>query len=80
MVDLGRKEFIARIRESSRGRLLCCSTPGTASILYFMFLKTSETGEPDSELAERRRSRQEPDHSQNDPPKLVGGDFHHWSC
>ena len=40
-----------------------------------MFLTTSKTGEPDSEMAERWRSRQQQDHSQNDTPKLVGGDF-----
>ena len=42
---------------------------------YILFLTTSKTGEPDSEMAGRRGSRQQPDHSQNDAPKLVGGDF-----
>jgi len=40
-----------------------------------MFLTTSKTGEPDSEMEERRGSRQQPNHSQNHTPKLVGGDF-----
>lgn len=40
------------LRELKDKAALCCSAPKMVSMLYFMFLKITETGEPDSEMAE----------------------------
>ena len=53
-----RQEGIYRqdLRELKDKAALRCSTPEMVSILYFMLLKTSETGEPGSEMAEEEVS------------------------